>query len=245
MRDALSRIFVSTPKLDHHSTSRYRLIDWTTKGSLRPPRPGEGILVLNARDFPPEGDDCDARLICSAFELGWKQFICYGYRGQRFLGCGLGKASDGVRIDVYDSSGDYLASGIDGLELYVHGNAQDQLGQIMKRGKLVVYGDVGQTFMYGAKGGEVYVMGNAAGRPLINAVGYPRVVINGTCLDYLAESFMAGDPLNGGGFVILNGVHFDNTGKVVGLKNPYPGLQSLFARIRRCHLREGPPAKSC
>ncbi len=114
------------------------------------------------------------------------------------------------------------------MELHVHGNAQDQLGQIMKRGKLVVYGDVGQTFMYGAKGGEVYVMGNAAGRPLINAVGYPRVVINGTCLDYLAESFMAGDPLNGGGFVILNGVHFDNTGKVVGLKNPYPG-SNLFS----------------
>jgi len=35
------------------------------------------------------------------------------------------------------------------------------------------------------------------------------VVINGTCLDFLAESFMAGDPLNGGGFVILNGVEFD------------------------------------
>ena len=33
------------------------------------------------------------------------------------------------------------------------------------------YGDVGQTFLYGAKGGEFYVMGNAAGRPMINAVG--------------------------------------------------------------------------
>ncbi len=30
------------------------------------------------------------------------------------------------------------------------------------------------------------------------------MVINGTCLDYLAEAFMAGDPLNGGGFVVLN-----------------------------------------
>ncbi|MCK5422902.1 MAG: glutamate synthase, partial [Deltaproteobacteria bacterium] len=85
-----------------------------------------------------------------------------------------------------------------------------------------------QTFMYGAKGGEVYVMGNAAGRPLINAVGRPRVVINGTALDYLAESFMAGDPLNGGGFVILNGIGFDSTGKVVGLDNPYPG-SNLFS----------------
>jgi len=65
-------------------------------------------------------------------------------------------------------------------------------------------------------------MGNAAGRPLINAVGKPRVVINGTCLDYLAESFMAGDPLNGGGFVILNGITFDD-GEIVDLETPYPG----------------------
>ncbi|MGD8255848.1 MAG: hypothetical protein PVF48_15750, partial [Syntrophobacterales bacterium] len=133
-----------------------------------------------------------------------------------------------VRIDVYDSSGDYLASGIDGLDIYVHGNAQDQLGQIMKRGKLVIYGDVGQTFMYGAKGGEVYVMGNGAGRPLINAVGRPRVVINGTCLDYLAESFMAGDPLQGGGFVVLNGIEFDEEGNVVDQDTPYPG-SNLFS----------------
>jgi glutamate synthase domain-containing protein 3 len=93
----------------------------------------------------------------------------------------------------------------------------------MKSGKLVVYGDVGQTFMYGAKGGEVYVLGNAAGRPLINAVGAPRVVINGTCLDYLAESFMAGDPLEGGGFVILNGLKFSDKGEIIELETPYPG----------------------
>jgi glutamate synthase domain-containing protein 3 len=98
----------------------------------------------------------------------------------------------------------------------------------MKSGKLVVYGHTGQTFMYGAKGGEVYIMGNAAGRPLINAVGRPRVVINGTCLDYLAESFMAGDPYNGGGFVILNGIEFDTDGNVVPLEVPYPG-SNLFS----------------
>ena len=114
------------------------------------------------------------------------------------------------------------------MELYVHGNAQDQLGQIMKSGKLVVYGDVGQTFMYGAKGGEVYIMGNAAGRPLINAVGKPRVVINGTALDFLAESFMAGDPYNGGGFVVLNGLTFDTNNNVIPQVTPYPG-SNLFS----------------
>jgi glutamate synthase domain-containing protein 3 len=160
--------------------------------------------------------------------LGWRRFICYGYRGQRFLGCGFGLDTDQVRFDVYGSSGDYLASGIDGMQIYVHGNAQDQLGQIMKRGKLVVYGDVGQTFMYGAKGGDVYIMGNAAGRPLINAVGRPRVVINGTALDFLAESFMAGDPLGGGGFVIVNGLEFDHRGRIRVQSNPYPG-SNLFS----------------
>lgn len=60
------------------------------------------------------------------------------------------------------------------------------------------------------------------GRPLINAAGRPRVVINGTCLDYLAESFMAGDPLNGGGFVVLNGIVFEN-GEINDLQTPYPG----------------------
>jgi glutamate synthase domain-containing protein 3 len=131
-------------------------------------------------------------------------------------------------MDVYGSSGDYLASGIDGMTVHVHGNSQDQLGQIMKSGKLVIHGDTGQTFMYGAKGGEVYVMGNAAGRPLINAVGRPKVVINGTCLDYLAESFMAGDPFNGGGFIVLNGIGFDNDGNVRPLETPYSG-SNLFS----------------
>jgi len=79
-------------------------------------------------------------------------------------------------------------------------------------------------YMYGAKGGVAYIMGNAAGRPLINAVGKPRVIINGTALDYLAESFMAGDPLNGGGFVILNGIGFDDAdGSIREYDTPYPG----------------------
>jgi glutamate synthase domain-containing protein 3 len=116
-----------------------------------------------------------------------------------------------------------LASGIDGAEVFVHGDAQDQLAQIMKDGKLVVYGSVGQTFLYAGKGGHAFVLGSAAGRPLINAVGKPRVVINGTCLDYLAESFMAGDPLEGGGFAILNGIMLNDQGQILELDSPYPG----------------------
>lgn len=228
VRSTLREIFRASPAFDQPSGGRYRYIDFKTRHLLRSPEADEQVLVVYAREFEPEGDDCDARLLCQAYFKGWKRFIVFGYRGQRFTGNGFGPGTQGVRIDVYGSSGDYLASGIDGMEIQVHGNAQDQLGQIMKEGKLVIFGDVGQTFLYGAKGGEVYVMGNAAGRPLINAVGRPRVVINGTALDYLAESFMAGDPHAGGGFIILNGMAFDDQGRLQELPTPYPG-SNLFS----------------
>jgi glutamate synthase domain-containing protein 1/glutamate synthase domain-containing protein 3 len=225
----LESIFRHFPSLEkQEGKGAYRLIDWETRGFFRRPNYNERVLIIDASLFPPEGDHCDSRLMAEAFYRGWRRFIVFGLKGQRFHGCGFGPDSGGVQIDVYGSSGDYLASGIDGLSISVHGNAQDQLGQIMKSGKLVIFGDTGQTFLYGAKGGEIYVMGNAAGRPLINAVGKPRVVINGTCLDYLAESFMAGDPLNGGGFVVLNGIQFDDEGKVRPQPSPYPG-SNLFS----------------
>ncbi len=180
-------------------------------------------IIIDARYLSQEGNNSLALEIVRLFQRGFRKFIIMHTRGHRFIANGFREQSHGVRIDVFGSSGDYLGSGIDGAEVFVHGNGQDQLAQIMKDGKLVVYGDVGQTFMYAAKGGKVFVLGNAAGRPLINAVGKPRVVINGTCLDYLAESFMAGDPLNGGGFVILNGITFDEEGKITELDTPYPG----------------------
>jgi glutamate synthase domain-containing protein 1/glutamate synthase domain-containing protein 3 len=229
IHQTMENIFRNFPSLGRKDRrSAYRLIDWETRQFFRGPSYDEKVLIIDASLFPPEGAHCDSRLLAEAFYRGWRRFIVFGLRGQRFHGCGLGPDSGGVRIDIYGSPGDYLGSGIDGLSIYVHGNGQDQLGQIMKSGKMVIYGDTGQTFMYGAKGGEVYVMGNAAGRPLINAVGRPRVVINGTCLDYLAESFMAGDPSNGGGFVVLNAVEFNDEGNVRPQPTPYPG-SNLFS----------------
>jgi glutamate synthase domain-containing protein 3 len=221
-------VFGAVPGLGAPAASRERHGSWTTRSELRRPWPGEETLVVDAAEFPAEGDDSAARFIVEAAGVGWRRFVTYNWRGGRFCGCGLGAAGEGVHIDVYGSSGDYLGSGLQGAEVQVHGSAQDQVGQILNAGKLVIHGDVGQTFLYGAKGGEAYVLGNAAGRPLINAAGHPRVVINGTCLDYLAESFMAGDPLRGGGFVILNGVSFDAHGALVPQPTPYPG-SNLFS----------------
>jgi glutamate synthase domain-containing protein 1 len=220
---ALCRVLREVPPLETGAPSAQRRLDAATRRGLRGPEQGEHTLVVDALGFAAEGASSVAWLLCEAHELGWRRFIAFDWRGGRFAGCGLGPDTDDVRLDVYGDAGDYLGSGLDGGDVRVHGDVQDQVGQILKRGRLVVHGDVGQTFLYGAKGGDVFVLGSAAGRPLINAVGRPRAVINGTCLDYLAESFMAGDPLNGGGFAIVNGMRFDAAGRLTELETPYPG----------------------
>ena len=197
--------------------------DW-----LPSPADAEQTMIIDARGFAPDGEQSLARAIVQLYQRGFRNLVVVQAKGHRFIANGMGPQTQGVCIDIYGSSGDYLASGIDGATVVVHGNAQDQLAQIMKDGNLVVYGDVGQTFMYAAKGGHAFVLGNAAGRPLINAVGKCRAVINGTCLDYLAESFMAGDPLEGGGFVVLNGITFNTEGRIIELDTPYPG-SNLFS----------------
>jgi glutamate synthase domain-containing protein 1/glutamate synthase domain-containing protein 3 len=223
IESALFSLLRTFPSITEPPTGNWVVTDFASRGSMRSPTLREGTLLLDISDFAAEGDNSASASIVAAYRRGWKRVISFDWRGQRFCGAGLGAHSEGFRIDTFGNPGDYLASGLDGAEIYVHGSAQDQVAQIIKSGKLVVYGDVGQTFMYAAKGGEAYVLGNAAGRPLINAVGHPRVIINGTCLDYLAESFMAGDPLAGGGFVVVNGVRFEDDGRVSDLETPYPG----------------------
>ncbi len=202
---------------------QYTRLDFWNRSRLGHPLFESQTLVVDSLEFPAEGDESIARFVIDAHNQGWKDILLYNLRGQRFIGSGLGPRTNGLKIDCYGDIGDYVASGMDGCEITVHGAAQDQAGQILKYGKLVIHGDVGQAFMYGAKGGDVYVLGNAAGRPLINAVGRPRVVINGTCLDYLAESFMAGDPYNGGGFVVVNGLKPSFDGRFIDQEYPYPG----------------------
>ncbi len=223
IRECLQDIFQASASSNGRGDNPYRHLDWHGREGLGNARLPSEILVVDSTDFPPEGSDSVARLVVSAYHRGWRNMLLYNLRGQRFIGSGLGMATEGLRIDVYGSSGDYLASGLAGASVYTHDNAQDQVANILKAGMLVIYGDVGQTFMYAAKGGEAYVMGNTAGRPVVFAVGKPRIVINGTALDYLCESFMAGDPLIGGGFVVLNGIGFDDQNRIIDLETPYPG----------------------
>ena len=210
--------------LNHSSTKPCEyFIGQKSPGHIPEPENLTQSIVVDARPYPIEGTESLARELVALYQSGWKNFCVTHCRGHRFIGNGFGMETEDVRIDVFGSVGDYLGSGSDGMTIHMHGNAQDQVAQIYKKGTLVVHGDVGQCYGYGAKGGSLFVQGNAAGRPMINSVGGPKLVINGTALDYLAESFMAGDPLEGGGFVIINGIKFDQSGSITELETPYPG----------------------
>lgn len=221
--DALTRLFSSVSLLGSNGAGGCARLEWESRARLSLPGVDGRVLVVDGSSFPVEGRESLARFLVDCYQGGWRRLMVYNLRGHRFIANGLGPRSNGLRVDCYGDVGDYVGSGVDGAEVVVHGAAQDQGAQIMKYGRLVVHGDVGQAFMYAAKGGDVFVLGNAAGRPLINAVGRPRVVINGTCLDYLAESFMAGDPHKGGGFVVVNGLTPSVDGGFVEQATPYPG----------------------
>jgi glutamate synthase domain-containing protein 1/glutamate synthase domain-containing protein 3 len=220
--EGLRELFLLFPEPSVGGKAPYVRIGYDALAKLPSLSGKEKVLLLDARGFPQEGCESISSSIVAAYGRGVRKFAAYNLKGDRFIGCGLGPRSHGVRIDLYGSSGDYLGSGIDGAEIYVHNSAQDQVGQIMNDGKLVIFGDVGQTFLYGAKGGAAYVMGNTGGRPLINSVGNIRAIINGTCLDYAAESFMAGAEV-GGGFILINGLRPSLQGEFIGLEDKYPG----------------------
>ncbi|MEM3713123.1 MAG: glutamate synthase [Thermoproteota archaeon] len=214
---AIYRILDEVPPIGAESKSMFRRIDWSSRKNLVKPTWINSVLVIDAYDFPPEGDDGVCYLLDEACRLGWRRFIAYNFRGQRNFGAGL-IARDGARIDVYGRVGDCLAAFADGPEFYVHGDVQDSVAYCFRSGKLVVYGDAGKAFEYGAKGGVTFILGDLIDRPLINAVGSATAVINGSCMDYMGESFMAAK-----GFIILNGVKFDEQGRLVEKETPYPG----------------------
>lgn len=225
IEETLFDVFGSVPFIDSNLASNYQLITWEKRNKLKLPLNLDQTLVIDAGDFSSEGEDGTCQFIERAYNLGWRKFIAYNFRGQRNFGAGL-VTREKVSIDVYGRIGDCLAAFADGPEFYVHESAQDSVGYCFKSGKLVVFGDAGKAFEYGAKGGSAFVLGDLIDRPLINAVGSATAVINGSCKDYMGESCMAAQ-----GFTIVNGITFDEHGSVVEQESPYHGgnLFSLAA----------------
>jgi len=229
----LFEIFNSMHLIDSDINGSYSLIDWHSRNRLKGPIDQGQTLVIDACDFHPEGEEGTCQFLDRALNSGWRKIIAYNFRGQRNFGAGL-VSRDKVRIDAYGRVGDCLAAFADGPEFYVHESAQDSVAYCFKSGKLVIYGDAGKAFEYGAKGGVSYILGNLIDRPLINAVGSAIAIINGSCKDYMGESFMAAT-----GFAILNGMEFNEHGKFVEQGTPYHGGNLLpLASTGAIYLRD-------
>ena len=83
----IEKIFHNLPSLEtKEEKGSYRFIDWETRLFFRGPFYNEKVLVIDASLFPPEGDDCDSRLMAEAFFRGWRRFIVFDLKGQRFHG---------------------------------------------------------------------------------------------------------------------------------------------------------------
>ena len=217
LEEKLFDIFNSVCPTESKKNNNYCLTNFENRSDLISPTRLSQTLVIDASEFRPEGEEGTCQFLEGAYKLGWKNFIAYNFKGQRDFGAGL-IARDKVRIDVYGRVGDCLAAFADGPEFYVHESAQDSVAYCFRSGKLVIFGDAGKAFEYGAKGGVTFILGDLIDRPLINAVGSATAVINGSCKDYMGESCMAAR-----GFIILNGIAFDDHGKIVDQETPYHG----------------------
>jgi hypothetical protein len=143
IRMHLDKILDASPVIAETTNYRYSRIDFVTSDQLRAPKGNEKKLVIDAKKFEHEEDLCDAVMIVKVYKLGWKRLIVYKYRGQLFTcaaSARLQKMSELIFTGLPETTSPPVLTG---MEIYVYGNFQDQLCQIMKEGKLVLFGDVG------------------------------------------------------------------------------------------------------
>ncbi|HEX2719655.1 MAG TPA: hypothetical protein VHM71_01780, partial [Candidatus Deferrimicrobium sp.] len=77
LRSGLERIFERQPPCDDERTGTHVRVTMETRHRLRGPRPGETTLLIDARGFSPEGENCDAVLAVKAHQFGWRRLVHY------------------------------------------------------------------------------------------------------------------------------------------------------------------------
>ncbi len=115
--------------------------------------------------------------------------------GQRYLGTDL---KTKMKIDVFGTPGNDLASFMDGPTVEIHGNAQDCTGNTMNSGSVIIHGRAGDITGYGMRGGKMFIRDDAGYRCGIHMKEYldnkPLMVVGGIAQDFLGE-YMAGGVL--------------------------------------------------
>jgi len=148
----------------------------------------DGIVTINAMNMHYR----NLNSLIKAHNNPIKEIHVRKVYGQRYIGTGL-KGS--MELHLYGTPGNDLAAFMDGPSVYVHGNAQDGVGNTMNSGKVVVYGHSGDITGYSMRGGKIFVRDDVGYRTGIHMKEYqdvkPTLVIGGSARDFLGE-YMAG-----------------------------------------------------
>jgi glutamate synthase domain-containing protein 3 len=141
--------------------------------------------------------------IYAAVNDGAKSIELINVNGQRYIADGLKKP---VKLIINGTPGNNLGSFMDGPEIIVLSNAQEQVANTMNGGKIVILGDASDVVGYGMRGGKIFVRGDVGYRVGIHMKEYKRqvpvIVVGGTTGDFLGE-YMAG------GIIIVLGITRD------------------------------------
>ncbi len=174
--------------------------------------PSDAFVIDAAPDGEPLPYKDLNQKIHNALDAGKKHLFLQRVCGQRFIGAAV-RGSD-VKIEIEGIPGNDLGIFMDGPEIIVHNNAEDQVGNTMNAGTIVVHGHVGDVIGLSARGGNLFVRGNAGFRCGIHVKEYkdqkPTIVIGGAVKDYFGE-YMAG------GVLIALGMEIDAEGNIKDL----------------------------
>ena len=123
--------------------------------------------------------------------------------GQRYIAGGL----SGKKLEIHGTPGNALGSYLNGSTVVVHGNVQEATGDTMNGGEIVVHGSAGDATGYAMRGGKIFVLGNAGYRCGIHMKAYkenkPAIVIGGRAGSFLGE-------YQAGGIIVVLGESEDD-----------------------------------
>ena len=115
--------------------------------------------------------------------------------GQYFIGDGINRP---VTITVNGVPGNDLGAFMNGANVIVRDNGQDNIGNTMNAGKVVVHGHAGDVLGYGMRGGKIHILKDVGYRVGIHMKSYqdnmPVLIVGGNAGDFFGE-YMAGGVL--------------------------------------------------
>lgn len=121
-------------------------------------------------------------------------------RGQRYIASGL----SGKRLAIHGIPGNALGAYVDDCRVEVFGNAQDATGDTMNAGEIIIHGSSGDATGYAMRGGMILVEGNVGYRAGIHMKAYkdqvPVLVVGGEAGSFLGE-------YQAGGYVVVLGLN--------------------------------------